>query len=147
LTKGFAMQWVFLVLALSAALAELHTGTFYLAGIAGAALLTTLIGFWVRGDLLIFAFVVLCAILTAAVTLHRRRRARSKGLADFDIGQTVTVGDVPPHGNRLLVSYRGANWQAVMEDGSVPAPGSTAIVKRKTDKLLHLALPADGTQR
>ena len=26
--------------------------------------------------------------------------------------------------------------------GNVPAPGSTAIIKRKTDKLLHLALPA-----
>jgi membrane protein implicated in regulation of membrane protease activity len=39
------MQWVFLILALSAALAELHTGTFYLTGVAVAALLTTLLGF------------------------------------------------------------------------------------------------------
>jgi hypothetical protein len=54
----------------------------------------------------------------------------------------VTILDVPPSGNRLTVIYRGVNWQAVMEDGSVPAPGSTAIIKRKTDKLLHLALPA-----
>lgn len=137
------MQWVFLVLALLAALAELHIGTFYLGGVAAAALLTTLIGFWIRGDLLIFAFVVLCAILTAAVMLARHHQARTKGLADFDIGQTVTIGDVPPQGNSLTVSYRGADWQAVMEDGSVPAPGSIAIIKRKTDKLLHLALPAD----
>jgi membrane protein implicated in regulation of membrane protease activity len=136
------MQWVFLVLALLAALAELHTGTFYLASVAAAALLTSLLGFWLRGDLLIFAFVVLCAILTGAVMLSRRHRARTKGLADFDIGQTVTIRDVPPPGNCLTVSYRGVNWQAVMEDGSVPAPGSTAIIKRKTDKLLHLALPA-----
>jgi membrane protein implicated in regulation of membrane protease activity len=135
------MQWVFLVLALLAALAELHTGTFYLAGVAAAALLTTLMGFWFRGDLLIFAFVVLCAILTAAVMLSRRHRERTKGLADFDIGQTVTIRDVPSPGNCLTVSYRGVNWQAVMEDGSVPVPGSTAIIKRKTDKLLHLALP------
>jgi membrane protein implicated in regulation of membrane protease activity len=141
------MQWVFFVLALWAALAELHTGTFYLAGVAAAALLAALIGFWVRGELLIFAFVALCAILTSAVMLRRRRRARSQGLADFDIGQTVTIGDVRPHGNWLTVSYRGANWQAVMEDGSLPAPGSTAIIKRKTDKLLHLALPADRAQR
>jgi membrane protein implicated in regulation of membrane protease activity len=142
------MQWVFFVLALLAALAELHTGTFYLAGVAAAALLTALMGFWVRGDLLIFAFVVLCAVVTAAIMLRRRRRARSTGLADFDIGQAVTIGDVPPRGNCLTVSYRGANWQAVMEDGSVPAPGSTAIIKRKTDKLLHLVLPAaDMAQR
>lgn len=136
------MQWVFVVIALLAALAELHIGTFYLAGVAAAALLTSLTGFWIRGDLLIFAFLVLCAILTGAVMLSRRHRARTKGLADFDIGQTVTIRDVPPSGNCLTVSYRGVDWQAVMEDGSVPAPGSTAIIKRKTDKLLHLALPA-----
>jgi membrane protein implicated in regulation of membrane protease activity len=141
------MQWVFFVLAVSAALAELHSGTFYLAGVAAAALLTTLLGFWIRGELLIFAFVVLCATLLAAVMLQRRHRARSPGLADFDIGQTVTIGDVRPPGNCLTVSYRGANWQALMEDGSVPAPGSTAIIKRKTDKLLHLALPADRAQQ
>ncbi len=39
------MQWVFLVLALLAALAELHIGTFYLAGVAVAALLASLTGF------------------------------------------------------------------------------------------------------
>ena len=140
------MQWVFLFLALGAALSELHTGTFYLAGVAVAALLTALLGFWIRGDLLIFAFVVLCAILTAAVMLRRRHQARTKGLADFDIGQTVTIRDVAAQGHCLTVSYRGVNWQAVMDDGSVPAPGSAAIIKRKTDKLLHLALPHDMAQ-
>lgn len=131
---------------MSAALAELHTGTFYLAGVAAAAILTALLGFWVRGDLLIFAFVVLCAILMAAVMLLRRHRARTKDLADFDIGQTVTIREVLPQGNCLTVSYRGVNWQAVMEDGSVPVPGSTAIIKRKTDKCLHLALRHDMAQ-
>jgi membrane protein implicated in regulation of membrane protease activity len=135
------MQWVFVVLALGAALAELQTGTFYLAGVAAAALITALMGFWVRSDLLVFAFVVLCAILTAAVALRRRYRAHGRGLADFDIGQTVTIVHVPPQGNCFTVRYRGADWQAVMEDGSVPTSGSTAIIKRKTDKLLHLALP------
>ena len=72
------MQWVFLVLALLAALAELHTGTFYLAGVAAAALLTALIGFWIPGDLLIVVFVVLCAVLTGAVMLSRRHRARTR---------------------------------------------------------------------
>ena len=135
------MQWVFLVLALLAALAELHIGTFYLAGVAVAALLASLTGFWIPGDLLIFAFVVLCTVLMGAVMLSRQHRAHKKGLADFDIGQTVTVLDDPVPGNRLTVIYRGVNWEAVMEDGSVPAPGSTAIIKAKTDKLLHLALP------
>ena len=140
------MPWVFLVLALSAALVELQTGTFYLAGVAVAALLTAVIGFWIRGDLLIFVFVLLCAILMAAVTLHRRRRPRSQDLADFDIGQTVTIRGVSPHGNSLIVSYRGADWEAVMEDGSLPAPGAAAIIIRKTDKLLHLASPPEAAR-
>ena len=140
------MQWLFLVLALWAALAELHTGTFYLAGVAAASLLTTLLGFWIRGDLLIFAFVVFCIILTGPVMLYRWNRARSKDLADFDIGQFVTIRGVLPQGNCLIVSYRGTDWEAVMEDGSVPAPGSTAIIKCKTDKLLHLALPPGAAQ-
>jgi membrane protein implicated in regulation of membrane protease activity len=142
------MQWVFLVLALSAALAELHTGTFYLAGVGAAALGTALLGFWIRGDLLIVAFVVLCAVVTASVMLLRRRRqGRGAGLADFDIGQSVTIEEVAPHRDALRVSYRGANWAAVMEDGSVPVAGSTATIKRKTDKLLHLVPPAARAQR
>jgi membrane protein implicated in regulation of membrane protease activity len=140
------MQWVFLVVALGAALAELHTGTFYLAAAAAAALLTALTGFWIRGDLLIFVFVLLCAVLMAAVMLYRRHRAHGKDLADFDIGQTVTIGSVSPQGNRLMVRYRGVNWEAVMEDGSVLAPGGTAIIMRKSDKLLHLALPPETAQ-
>ncbi len=141
------MQWVFLVLALGAALVELHTGTFYLAAAAAAALLTALTGFWIRGDLLIFVFVILCAILMAAVmSYHRRHRVQGKDLADFDIGKTVTVRSVLPQGNRLLVSYRGVDWEAVMEDGSVLAPGGTAIIMRKSDKLLHLASPPETAQ-
>lgn len=140
------MQWVFLILAVVAALVELNTGTFYLAGIAAAALLTTLVGFWLRGDWLIFVFLLLCALLTVAVMLSRRSRVPSKPLADFDIGQTVTVCGIAPHGHRLTVSYRGANWEAVTDDGSVLAPGDTAIIVRKTDKLLHLAsAPTDET--
>jgi membrane protein implicated in regulation of membrane protease activity len=138
------MQWVFLVLALCAALAELNTGTFYLAGVAAAGFLTALIGFWIRGDWLIFAFVILCAGFMALVTLFRRHRPRNKGLADFDVGQTVTVSGVSPRGNYLLVSYRGVNWEAVMDDGSVLAPGAVAIIVGKTDKLLHLALPQNA---
>ena len=135
------MQWGFLVLALLAALVELHTGTFYLAAVAVAALLTTLIGSWVADDLLILVFLLLCAILLAAVMLYRRNWARSKDLADFDIGQSVTIRSVSQQGNRLTVSYRGVTWDATMEDGSVAAPGDTAIITRKTDKLLHLASP------
>jgi membrane protein implicated in regulation of membrane protease activity len=140
------MQWAFLVLAVFAALVELNTGTFYLAGVAAAALLTALIGFWVRDDLLIFLFLLLCALVSLAVTLFRRNWRPRNTLADFDIGQNVSISGVAPHEHRLIVSYRGANWEAVMEDGSILAPGDTAVIVRKTDKLLHLALPPGGTK-
>jgi membrane protein implicated in regulation of membrane protease activity len=138
------MQWSFLVLAVLAALTELHTGTFYLAAVAAAALLTTVTGFWIHDDLLILVFLLLCAILLGVVALMRRVWAPSKTLADFDIGQSVTIRSVAQQGNRLVVSYRGANWEAVMDDGSVLAPGDLAVIMRKTDKLLHLALPPDA---
>jgi membrane protein implicated in regulation of membrane protease activity len=140
------MQWVFLVLALWAALVELHTGTFYLAGVAAAALLTTAIGVWVRGDLLIIVFVLLCAVLLAAVLLFRRKRADSKVLPDFDVGQSVSVQTATRPDNRLLVLYRGTNWEAVMDDGAVVAPGDTPIIAGRSDKLLHLVLPPKVAQ-
>lgn len=140
------MQWFFLVLALVAALVELQTGTFYLAAIAAAALITSVLGHWVRDDLLIVVFLLLCAVLVAAVALWRRKAGRGRTLPDFDIGQTVSVQSVSPRDHRLLVSYRGTNWEAVAEDGAVLAPGDTAIIKRKTDKLLHLTAPPKPAQ-
>ena len=159
------MQWVFLVIAVMAALVELHTGTFYLAAVAAAALITTLSGFWINDELLIFVFLLLCASLAAAVMLFRSTWAHGTSLSDFDIGQTVSISSLSPRGHsvprgqhlpggqhlsggqrlpegqRLIVSYRGANWDAVMADGAVLAPGDTAVIVGKTDKLLHLALP------
>jgi membrane protein implicated in regulation of membrane protease activity len=140
------MQWAFLVLALLAALSELHTGTFYLAAVAAAALLTSVIGFWIHDDLLILVFLVLCAILIGAVVVWRRTGMQSKALADFDIGQSVTISSVSQQGNRLVVRYRGVSWDAVMDDGSARAPGDLAVIKRKTDKLLHLASPPEAAR-
>jgi membrane protein implicated in regulation of membrane protease activity len=136
------MQWVFVVVGLLAALAEMHTGTFYLAGIAAAAIATAGLGFWVFGDGLVYVFVVLCAGVTGLVMLTRRRRMLGRDLADFDIGQTVSVLSISHPGNRLTVGYRGAQWDAVMADGSAAAPGDSAVIARRTDKLLHLVASA-----
>ena len=140
------MQLGFLVLALLSVLIELNTGTFYLAAVAAAALITAVTGFWIRDDLLIIVFLLLCAVLLGAVTLARRTWTRRRPLADFDIGQRVSVRSVSPHGDRLLVTYRGTDWEAVMDDGAAPAPGDIAIIARKTDKLLHLVPPRKVAQ-
>jgi membrane protein implicated in regulation of membrane protease activity len=132
------MQWLFLIGALAAAVAELHTGTFYLAGLAAAALISYGLGFWIGGTPLVVTFVALCAGTTLLVTLARQRRTRDHNLVDFDIGQSVLVRGAGQPGNRLTVDYRGAQWDAVMDDGSAPAPGDNVVIVRKTDKLLHL---------
>lgn len=137
------MQWAFFVLGLLAALAELHTGTFYLAAVSAAAIVTTIVGFWIRDDWLIFVFLLLCGLSIAAVAAYRRTRPARSALADFDIGQSVTISGISPHDQHLIVSYRGTNWDAVMQDGSVPGPGTVAIITSKTDKLLHLSLPSE----
>lgn len=130
---------MFFVLGLVAALAELHSGTFYLAGAAAAALLTALAGFWLRGDWLPLAFLVFCIVIMPVVLLLRRHLSRGHTLPDPDIGQIVTVMSVSPETGQLVVSYRGTRWDAVLEQGTAPQPGQTATITGKTDKLLHLA--------
>jgi membrane protein implicated in regulation of membrane protease activity len=135
------MHWAFFVLALLAALAELHIGTFYLAAVAVAAALIAVAGFWISDSLMIFVFALLCVLLLGAVALSRRTWVRRTALDDLDIGQAVSVRGLAPHGRRLIVRYRGVEWEAVMEDGSILQPNQIAIITRKTDKLLHLKLP------
>lgn len=132
------MQWLFVVAGLLAVVAELHSGTFYLAAVAAAAFLTAFAGFWITGDWLFYTFAALCVVLVVPVGLLRRRKGRSTDLADFDIGQTVSVVSITQPGNRLTVMYRGAQWDARMRDGSGAEPGDTAVIAGKSDKLLHL---------
>jgi membrane protein implicated in regulation of membrane protease activity len=131
---------MFLVLGLVAAIAELNSGTFYLAGVAVAALLTSLSGFWLRADWLPLAFFVLCVGALPVVLLLRRRLPRGRTLPDPDVGQIVTVVSVSEENGRLVVSYRGSRWDAVLDRGKMPRPGQSATITRKTDKLLHLAV-------
>lgn len=141
------MQWVFLVLALWAALVELHTGTFYLAAIAAVALITVVLGFWVHPELLLFVFVTGCVAALALVWIYRRQLPRGRGLPDLDAGQDVTVISIAPGGTRLVVTYRGTRWDAVMDDGPPPAVGEVARITRKTGNVLHLAAPSGPAQR
>ncbi len=133
------MQWVFLVLGLVAAIAELNSGTFYLAGVAAAAFLTALSGLWIRADWLPVAFLLFCIGLLPAVLLLRRRLSRGRTLPDPDVGQIVTVVSISEGSGRLVVSYRGSRWEGVLERGKMPEPGQSATITHKTDKLLHLA--------
>lgn len=130
---------MFLVLGLAAAIAELSTGTFYLAGVAAAAWLTSLAGFWIPADWLPIGFLIFCVALLPVVLLLRRRLSKGRTLPDPDVGQTVTVLSVAEGSDRLVVSYRGSRWDAVLDRGRMPEAGQNATIIRRTDKLLHLA--------
>lgn len=136
------MQWAFLVLALWAALLELHSGTFYLAAIAAVALLTFVLGFWVREELLLMVFVAGCLGGLGLIWVVRRRLPRGRGLPDLDAGGDAIVTAIGPEDDRLVVTYRGTRWDAVMEHGPPPAPGTPVRITRKTGSLLHLAAPS-----
>ncbi|MDR3538754.1 MAG: NfeD family protein [Acetobacteraceae bacterium] len=132
------MQWVFLVLALSAALAELHTGTFYLAAVAAVSLATWVLGFWLPEEPLIFVFVGGCVVAVALVWFYHRHLPHGRVLADFDTGQEATVAAVLP-GGRLTVTYRGTRWDAVLDGGPPPPVGTVLRITRKTGSVLHVA--------
>ncbi len=132
------MQWIFVVAGLLAALAEMHTGTIFLAGVAVAAFASAGLGYWITGTALVEIFAALCVAITVAIALVRGKRARGGDTIDFDIGQTVSVSRIGEPGHHLIVTYRGVEWSAAMDDGSAPQPGDNAVIARKTDKLLHL---------
>ena len=141
------MAWLFLVLALWAGLVELHSGTFYLAAVAVAAMLAAVAGIWVRGDLLPFVFLLAAVAVLPPAMYARRRLARRRGLADFDLGQEVTVLESPPGRDRLIVSHRGSRWDAVLDSGPAPEVGDLAVIVRKDGSLLHLATRPGASRR
>jgi len=133
------VEWVFLVLALSAGLVELHTGTFYLAAIAAVSFITFVLGFFLPDETLFLLFVALCFASLVLVWRLRKRLARGKGLRDLDAGEEVMITAIAPGGNHVVVAYRGARWDAVMDDGSHPEIGGIARIVRKNGNVLHLA--------
>ena len=141
------IQWGFLILAVWAALTELNTGTFYLAAVAAVALLTVVLGFWVHPELLVFVFVAGCVGALVLVSTYRRRLPRGRGLPDLDAGQEVIVTAVDAGATRLVVTYRGARWDAVMDTGPPPAVGELARITRRTGNTLHPAAPTGAAPR
>ena len=133
------MQWVFLILALWAALVELHTGTFYLAAVAAVAFVTFALGFVLPEEILLVTFLggLLAALVLIWIT--RRHAARRTGLRDFDLDQEVRVESLVAGTDRLIVTYRGTRWEAEMATGPALSPGATARIVGRRDHLLRVS--------
>lgn len=136
---AFRMQWMFLILALGAALVELHSGTFYLAAIALIALIIFGLGFFVREEFLLLLFLALSAGAMVAIWVWRRRRRGRDKLADLDLGQVVVVNAAAGADGTLRVRYRGTDWVGEMAAGPAPAIGAAASIIGKRGNVLRLA--------
>ena len=135
---GYLLPSVFLAAGILFALVEMHTLTFYLAGLSFAALLTALVA-WVHPLEWWQASVVFAVAALVSLPLMHKLRLRMQGsredpLADMDKGGIVTI--VEAHGGRLKVSYRDSLWEAVWEGGGHPHVGQRAeVVAREGSRL------------
>lgn len=135
------MLLLYLIIAVVAGLAELFTGTFYLAAVALAALITLLAGFFLPHLTLHWVFLASGVLLILGSTWLRHRLARkASGVDDLDLGQAVEILRGPDAHGRYRVSYRGSEWPAVLEEGENACPGAAAVIVAHEGNLLHIAL-------
>lgn len=118
--------------------AEIMTGTFYLAALGFAALVTAFVA-WIYEPSLWGATIIFAMASAVTVGIARRLRQRLQGdradpLADMDRGGRVTI--VESAEGRLRVRYRDSTWEAMWEGDGSPQVGQTAeIVARDGSRL------------
>ncbi len=134
------MAAIYLLIAFVAGVAELFTGTFYLAAVALAALITLGASTFVRPDFLHWVFLAACLFtIPATMALRHRLARRASGIDDMDLGQTVAILSGPDAEQRYRVHYRGSEWSAELETGSA-CPGDRAVIVAKEGNILKLAV-------
>lgn len=131
------MAAVWLVLALLAVVAELHSRTLYLLALAAALIVAA--GEGALGWTLTPQLAGLILVSAAGFPLagwFRRRLARVAGLAAADLGQDVQVVAVGRAG--LRVFYRGTEWDATVSGGTMPSPGDHLRIAAVNGSILEL---------
>ena len=111
---------------------ELFTGTFYLlifglAAWAGAAV--SFLGYGLDSQLLAAGIAALVGLVLVVRYGKRWRRESSDADTDMDVGNEVRIETVLDD-RRLKVTYRGSNWDAVVEGGGAPPQaGGLAVIR------------------
>jgi membrane protein implicated in regulation of membrane protease activity len=126
-------------------IAELLTGTFYLLMLGVAAFGAALGAYF---GLPFSAQVVVAAAVSVAgcygVHLHRSRAANNS-MPSIDAGMPATFEQwIDPASRLARVRYRGASWEARIDEGTVPEPGSLVYVVNVDGNTLQVAAKRPG---
>lgn len=120
---------VWLLVGLGLIIAEVATGTFYLlflglAALAGAAVAH--FGYSLPMQSLVAAVAAVAGMLWAQ---HRNRAHQSAPMPSIDANQPVIwEGWSDRNAGIGKVKYRGASWEAQVQDGADSAPGDTLYI-------------------
>ena len=133
------MYW--LIAAVILVILEMFVGTFYLLVIA-AALASVGLTEWLFATGIEFNLGLLGVLCLGGIFLGRRyqkRRAASHVQVNLplDVNQAVKV-EQHLHDNVYQVHYRGAVWQAQLQDNSDINIGQTAYISGRQGNVLHI---------
>ena len=133
------MYW--LIAAVILVVLEMFVGTFYLLVIA-AALASVGLTEWLFATGIEFNLGLLGVLCLGGIFLARRyqkRRAASHAQVNLplDVNQAVKV-EQHLHDNVYQVHYRGAVWQAQLQDNSDINIGQTAYISGRQGNVLHI---------
>lgn len=134
------LQWGFLAIAIGTAIAELHFGTVYLAGVSLAALVTVGVGFLMGSDPEVLVFIAACAGVIVAVPVLKRRFPGRRN-EDLDVGQTVVFVKAGRCAGEAVVNYRGALWEADVDPSAPVAPGTAGRISARLGNRLTVVWP------
>lgn len=140
------LQWAFLVLAIGSAIAELHFGTIYLAGLALAALATVTVGFVAGPVPEVVVFGVACVAVIVAVPVLKRRLGGRRA-PDLDVGQTVVFVKEGRAAGEAVVNYRGALWEADIDPHETVVVGAAGRITARHGNRLKVAVTGAAKTR
>lgn len=137
---------VLLILGASAAVSEIHTLTIYLIAVAVACFAAAAVAFAGGGllwSLVVLGVVILLGMPVAYWLRKRLRNSTSEEISHDDVGHEVTV--LESRDGKLRVSYRGAAWDARLEDphSAPPAAGMRCRILSREGNRLVIAPPAE----
>lgn len=121
---------VLLVIGAMAAVSEIHTLTIYLLAVALACFAAAGVAFAGAGlawSLITLAVITLLGMPLANGLRKRLRNSSAEQVSHDDVGREVTV--VESSTGKIRVSYRGAAWDARLDDTQATPPETGAICR------------------